>query len=205
MDFSQNQKEKKTIYSPPYDSPIEDELIWHLTKYINPVIEVVPQFEIVTTRANYRLDFALEIEGKLIGIECDGKDYHNLRRDIWRDVEIINNSQIEEIFRFRGCDIYYHINECLYVLGWLHKGLFDNRGFDNLKRLVEGEVFQDSFLEEIYGLTYIDLDFKGFNGEFNLIKVVKSSRKFSQFNYYSNVLLDNPLSSIDFIFEKYNT
>lgn len=110
---------KKTTFNPPYDSPIEEEFIRNFIKYIDLEIETFPQHEIKTSHGCFKLDFAIKVKDKFIGIECDGKDFHNIGRDTLRDIIIIDNSSIADIFRFRGSDITYFLNECLLIISWV--------------------------------------------------------------------------------------
>lgn len=77
--------------------------------YVPGTIAVIPQLPI----GRYRVDFALA--GSLGGlvqfvvIECDGKEFHdgvaNVKRDLDRDVAILNNKRVLDVFRLDGRDI----------------------------------------------------------------------------------------------------
>src|SRR5689334_10635520 len=84
------------------ESPLEEQFIQSLEKYLNPRSDIIPQYEVQTILGKYRLDFVVALDGHLIGFECDGKEYHDAFRDEWRDALILHTKEIETIYRFRG-------------------------------------------------------------------------------------------------------
>lgn len=130
----------KPIYNPPYDSPLEDDFAYHITKYLEPTISFTPQYEVKTICGTFRLDFVAEVAGVKIGFECDGKDFHNESRDEWRDAMILGSKGINAIYRMRGADLYYHINDILYFIAKWNPELFSKRGVLNLQALASDAV-----------------------------------------------------------------
>ena len=191
---------KKAIFEPPYDSPIEEQFAWHFAKYVHPNIELFPQYEIPTSHGTFKMDFVIKIKDKLIGIECDGKNYHNIGRDFWRDIAIIENSRIKDIFRFRGSDITYHINECLIILSWYYPDIFDERGISNLTKLADKDVLEDDFYKE-RNIALIQINYKGFEEEFNALKSWRINDNYYDFKNIANILHQNPSATIDQIYE----
>jgi hypothetical protein len=127
-------------YSPPYDSPIEDIFAYNFEKYLNPEIFVQPQKEVKTICGVFRLDFAVKFEDRLIGIECDGSEFHNKERDLWRDSLILATGDFDGIYRFTGKNIFSSITECLYLLSKAEPVFFSPRGITNLSTLVDKKI-----------------------------------------------------------------
>jgi hypothetical protein len=132
------------IYNPPYDSPLEDDFAYHITKYLDPTIRLTPQYEVKTICGTFRLDFVAEAAGRKIGFECDGKDFHDVSRDEWRDAMILGSKSIDAIYRMRGSDIYYHINDILHFISRWNPELFSQRGLLNLQTLASDAVRRNS-------------------------------------------------------------
>lgn len=124
------------VYRCDLESPIEERFSNHLFKYLRANVEIIPQLDIETSNGQFRVDFALKSENRLIGIECDGEEYHdseeNKIRDEWRDILILSNSKISTIYRISGKDIYSNINDLIYYLGKSEKDLFS----ESIDRLI---------------------------------------------------------------------
>jgi hypothetical protein len=128
-------------YSPPYNSPIEDFFALCYVKYAAPDIDFIPQFKVNTLCGTFIVDFALiDQSGYRIGVECDGKDFHEESRDEWRDAMILGENHIDAIYRVRGSDIQHHIEDVLFLLAELEPNLFDARAILNLSVLASLEV-----------------------------------------------------------------
>jgi len=134
----------KPIYNPPYDSPLEDDFAYHITKYLERTISLIPQYEVKTICGNFRLDFMVDTLTGKIGFECDGKDFHDASRDEWRDAMILGSKCVDAIYRMRGQDLYYHINDILYFISRLDPELFSHRGQVNLQTLASDAVRTNS-------------------------------------------------------------
>ena len=145
-------------YNPPYDSPIEDSFAYNMVKYIDPEAKLIPQYKVHTICGNFVIDFlCVTSDGKKIGIECDGKEFHDDSRDEWRDAMILGDEKVDSIYRFRGCEITYSINEILYIFSLYEPMLFSSRGRSNIKLLCNEQLHNVSlkyhdglFLREIY-------------------------------------------------------
>ncbi len=132
------------LFDPPYGSPIEEFFAWNFVKYANPNIDIRKQELISTTHGKFFLDFAVEDQqGYTIGIECDGKEFHDLYRDEWRDAIILGKGQISEIVRIRGADIHYNIEDVLFVLLIWFPNLFSESGRINLTFLASDYIKRD--------------------------------------------------------------
>lgn len=131
-------------YRPQYDSPLEEDFAYHFMKYIEPTISLVPQFEVKTICGNFRVDFVAQGPAGIIGFECDGKDFHDESRDEWRDAMILGSKGVDSIYRLRGSDLYYHIDDILHIISRWNPELFSQRGLLNLETLASEAVRSDS-------------------------------------------------------------
>lgn len=128
-------------YDPPYDSPIEDEFVLRYVKYAGVDVRMQRQVEVNTLCGRFVLDFVLTgPSGHRIGIECDGKAFHDESRDEWRDAMIIGGGFVDEIYRIRGSDIVYNMDDVLYLLACFEPALFDPRARTNLGVIARQEV-----------------------------------------------------------------
>jgi len=123
------------FYEPPYDSPIEDQFAYNVVKYLKKEVQFIPQYEVHTFCATYRLDFFLTCENITIGIECDGSKYHDRHKDIIRDTLILGSGAVDTIFRVNGRSIYNNLNDCLWLISYFRPQVFSSRGLSNLETL----------------------------------------------------------------------
>lgn len=136
-----------------YDSPIEFLFAQHLKKYLHPAAKLLRQVEVTTICGTFRLDFVLEISKQRIALECDGEEYHDARRDEFRDAMILGAGAVDSIYRLRGRDIYYSPGECLFIISRWNPELFSEAGIVSIER---GSKFDlDSFVLETDGLRVI--------------------------------------------------
>src|SRR5690348_13829612 len=98
------------------ESPIEDLLLEAVRPRLSESARITPQVDVPTACGVFRLDFVIEGGGVRIGVECDGADFHDESRDEWRDALIIGSRQIDGIFRFRGCDLHWRLDDCLFAI-----------------------------------------------------------------------------------------
>lgn len=75
-------------------------------RLIERSVAVVPQLPIGRYRADFALAISMGAEVKFVVIECDGREFHNHRRDKSRDREILKNDRILEICRLTGEEIF---------------------------------------------------------------------------------------------------
>jgi hypothetical protein len=127
---------EKSIYLPPYESPLEDLFAYNLDKYVAAQAKISKQKEVQTFCGDFRLDFvATSANGRSVGIECDGTEFHDESRDEWRDAMILGSIGLSAIYRFQGPALFYHMEDCLYVLSQWEPHIFSERGRINLKIL----------------------------------------------------------------------
>lgn len=126
-----------SAFVPPYDSPLEEIFAYHVSKYFDSELYFSPQFRVNTICGLFIVDFvAVTHLGRRIGFECDGKEFHDSSRDEWRDAMILGADGLDVIYRLRGEDLTYRMNDVLYILSRLEPDLFSERGRLNLHMLV---------------------------------------------------------------------
>ena len=133
-EFVEELRNPSIIEEPECESPIEEQFLWEFNKVAHDQVTVRRQVEVETYRGRFRLDFVLErlSDGKAIGVECDGKNFHSAERDSKRDAAIVGTGVVDKIYRLRGSDICWHIYELLELLGWCEPWIISDRGRVNL-------------------------------------------------------------------------
>jgi hypothetical protein len=174
-------------YNPPYDSPIEDIFARNYVKYSSETVEFIPQYQVNTLCGLFILDFVvIDKNGYKVGIECDGKDFHDTSRDEWRDAMILGEEKIDVIYRLRGGDINYYIEDILYLLVNLEPCLFTPRAMKNLEVLASSEVkvIKKDHLHENFHFKYLNEDDLGYFHIENRRRIVPiNQRRFWQSAY----------------------
>ncbi len=123
-----------------FESPLEELLHDQLRKRMPQDAELLPQVDVNTLCGNFRLDLLAIARNRKIGIEIDGKEFHDQYRDEWRDAMILGDGRADEIIRFRGCDLHYHLNDCLYLFSRIQPLMFSDRHARVLERLASNEA-----------------------------------------------------------------
>lgn len=141
----QSSRSEEPKYTPPYDSPIEDDFAYHIVKYLNANVIFQKQVSATTACGRFRMDFTARQSDRTVGLECDGEVFHNNKnycsaRDRWRDSLILATGAVEVIYRFTGKNLVYNMNDCLFILAAYEPQLFSERGLVNLTVLASDEV-----------------------------------------------------------------
>ena len=152
-----------------YESPLERDFAWNAVKYLERTAILKPQHWVSAEGRNYRMDFMLSArDGRLVGIECDGRGYHlNRERDDMRDRAILEAGELHAIYRLRGQDVFWLIEDVFYLLHLYEPQLFSERGARNLNHLASesaknanhyGPLVIAEYQDEENGFSY-DLQF----------------------------------------------
>lgn len=129
------------LYDPPYETPLEDELAWHLVKYLHRSVRLRSQVRVPTPCGVFWVDFVIEHRGRRIALECGALDEDvDERQERFRDALIMGSAVFQTLYRFRGKDLFYHMEDVLFLLSRLHPELFTERGRINLERLASFEA-----------------------------------------------------------------
>ncbi|MDH5675245.1 MAG: hypothetical protein OEZ06_24205 [Myxococcales bacterium] len=122
-------------HNPPYDGPIEDMFAYALAKHVSDSVVIHPQFEVSTRAGTFHIDFVLQRDSTLVGIECDEQEFHDMDRDEWRDAIILRTGKLSAMYRFAGADLYDCIDPCLGLVAQSERWAFSERGLLNLETL----------------------------------------------------------------------
>ena len=128
------------LYDPPYDSPLEDRFAYNIVKYLNSSTTLQKQVEVETICGRFIIDFVADCGSKKVAFECDGEEYHDQSRDEWRDAMILGAGAVDVIYRLRGSDLTYHLEDCLLVVSKWEPEIFSQRGLVNLQTLATDEA-----------------------------------------------------------------
>ncbi len=134
------------------ESPIEDIFAWHSTKYISDEVTFDNQVWVNTEHGRFRIDFVLSDRKQGVAVECDGHDFHDAFRDEFRDAILLGEGHFETIYHFRGCDLTYYPEDCLWLISILDPDLFSERGRLNLNQLHKLEFVDSLTNRESYML-----------------------------------------------------
>lgn len=130
-----------TQYKPPYDSPIDDLFAQHFLRYAAAGISFEPKYPAHTLCGIFVVDFLIaDGNGRRIGIECDGREFHDLSRDEWRDGMILGEEHLDAIYRFRGQDLHHAWEDVMYFLCSMEPTVFACNAPRNLQVLSSEEV-----------------------------------------------------------------
>jgi hypothetical protein len=129
------------FYNPPYESAMQDDFAWHLAKYIREDAVLDTNVKYHTVHGATHIDFVLTLNGQKIGFVCIGiRSQDQIERDQQGYASLLADGKLSQIFRLRGIDLYFHIEDCLYLIAQAQKPLFSERGHINLKRLASDDA-----------------------------------------------------------------
>lgn len=117
------------------ESPIEDIFAQECAKYLDPGVAFDSQVWVDTQHGRFRIDFVLSQSPRRVAVECDGEDFHDQFRDEFRDAILLGEMAFPEVYHFRGCDLVYHPEDCLWLMSTLTPTLFTGCGRLHLERL----------------------------------------------------------------------
>jgi len=124
------------------ESIIETKLFHYLSKpdFFSIGAEVGNQCSFVTSIGEFRIDFIISCNNRLIGIECDGHQFHIPSRDLYRDAMILGEGHTDTIYRIRGKDIIYGETDPLLLIVRMDPGIFSSRAVKRFKSELSGYI-----------------------------------------------------------------
>jgi very-short-patch-repair endonuclease len=119
------------------DSPIEDVFLWEYHKVANDRVALRRQYQCDIQLGSFRVDFVVTDphRNRKIGVECDGRDFHDIARDAKRDAAIVAAGVLDKIYRLRGSDIHWRVHDTLQMLAMAEPWMFSDRGIEVLAAL----------------------------------------------------------------------
>ncbi len=147
-------------HEPPYPGAVQDELAWHLVKYLRDDARLRSEVEVEVPPgpghgpAFFTLDLVVEVplaEGagavRRVAFEtASGRTLRDHDRRLRRDATLLAHGAVDTIYRLRGSDLLHHMEDVLYLASqWESAGdgaadLFSERGRINLKTLASAEA-----------------------------------------------------------------
>ena len=141
---------------PPYPGAIQDELAWHLAKYIREDARITSEVAVEITAgpshgpAYFTLDLAVDVpvDGlpgatRRVAFEAGSPARNPLRdhdRLLRRDATVLAVGAADAVVRLRGSDLLHHMEDVLFLVAQWDPELFSERGRINLRTLASPEV-----------------------------------------------------------------
>jgi very-short-patch-repair endonuclease len=97
----------------PYESEIERAFFDAMIPLLRLDAKYEPQKKIVAGPNRYRADMMLAVDGRRVIVECDGAKFHEFWKDQERDLCMIRNNCVDDVYRIRGCDIYFALDQTI--------------------------------------------------------------------------------------------
>lgn len=112
-----------------------------MNKVCHPDVTIVPQRECRIGHKVFYLDFVLsnEKKKKSLGIECDGKEFHQVTTDSIRDTAILQSGAVQEIVRIPGRDIWFRVHDVFQMISTRSDWVFSLGGLVNIRVRAERE------------------------------------------------------------------
>ena len=140
-------------YEPPYPGAVQDELAWHLVKYLREDARLRSEVEVEVPAgpghgpAFFTLDLVVEVPGadaggvRRIAFETDsGRTLRDHDRRLRRDATLLAHGLVDTVYRLRGSDLLAHTADVLYLASRWDAEAFSERGRINLKTLASPEA-----------------------------------------------------------------
>ena len=137
---------------PPYPGALQDELAWHLVKYLREDAVLRSEVEIEIPAgpdygpAFFTLDFVVEVpvgDGQIRKIAFEaggGRTVQDHERRLRRDATLLAHGAVDTVYRLRGSDLTDRMEDVLYLASLWDADAFSERGRINLKTLASREA-----------------------------------------------------------------
>jgi len=150
-------------YEPPYPGAVQDELAWHLVKYLREDARLRSEVEVEipasggwpeagTGPAFFTLDLVVEVPVdtgtgapamRRVAFEAaSGRTLRDHDRRLRRDATLLAHGAVDTIYRLRGSDLLGHMDDVLYLASQWDADVFSTRGKINLATLASAEARQ---------------------------------------------------------------
>jgi very-short-patch-repair endonuclease len=103
-------------------------------------VSITGQVKCQMQAGRFRVDFVSTTSNRKIGFECDGKKFHEKKRDQARDAAILEAGLVDIIYRVPGRSIWLYPYEVLDLLRCREPQLFSERGNRVLNHLLNDEA-----------------------------------------------------------------
>ena len=136
-----------------FEGPLEEAFVVLLEKHLHHSVRLRSQVSVTAGGQRFRLDFVADSSGsnaRRIGIECDGKHFHDAARDERRDRAILDADVVDAVYRISGSSFYWQPHHCLLTLAHAEPWLLSQRGHVNVERLANFEMAELLKYEDDY-------------------------------------------------------
>lgn len=151
---------QRSVRNSETESPIEDFFKNHIHGMLAKDVKLIPQYETEAMGMRFRIDFVILSGEKKIAVECDGAEYHNPSRDLWRDAITLGEDKLDVVFRFRGTDLAARMYQCAYILFLNEKYLFSKEAAGTINI-----TLSNHFLRQQLAMLKEDIVINGYNNE----------------------------------------
>lgn len=135
--------EPALFYAPPYERPVEDELAWHLVKFLHPEAGLRYQVRHQTPAGPFYTDFVVEAplgEGRTVRVGFEVTDALDPENVALRDALLVGGGHLDALLRLSPDDLVYRMHDVLLFALRLRPELFSRRGRINLETLASTEA-----------------------------------------------------------------
>jgi hypothetical protein len=134
--------EPALFYAPPYERPIEDELAWHLVKFLHPEAGLSYQVRHETPAGPFYTDFVVEarLGEKAVRVGIEVTDALDPENTALRDALLVGGGHLDALVRLDPDDLIYRMHDVLLFVLRLRPELFSKRGRVNLETLASTEA-----------------------------------------------------------------
>ena len=132
------------LYTPPYVDAPQDEMAWHLVKYLRDDARLASDVEVEIPGALFTLDFLVTVTGPTpLRVAFEIGNARNLRDHgmrLRRDATLLAHGCVDCIYRVRSADVMQRMDDVLYIASIWDADVFSERGRINLRTLASPEA-----------------------------------------------------------------
>ena len=139
---------------PPYPGAVQDELAWHLVKYLREDARVTSEIGVEVPAgpahgaAYFTLDLAVDVPvaglpgamRRVVFEAGGGRALSDHERLLRRDATVLACGAAETVYRLRGSDLLHHMEDVLFLASQWDPDVFSERGRINLRTLASREA-----------------------------------------------------------------
>lgn len=131
--------EASLFYDPPYATPLDDALAWHLVKYLAPSHGLRYRVDVLGdgTAPDHGVDFVVEHGDRRTGLLVEGPDDDRLDGVAAR---VLATGHVDVLYRVRTSDVLYRLHDLLLLMSRWDPSLFAERGRTNLGTLASPDA-----------------------------------------------------------------
>lgn len=165
--YKQSSVGVRTASQVGWDSSSEREFAAMVVKYLKEEVEFSKGQNVRAQVGVFRPDMVMSFEGRLVGLEVDGKAFHtDLHRDRLRESALLAGRFVNVIYRFAASATWFRAADCVFALSRYESSFFDPKAREVLlphlasERIPRhGELPEDGIT--VYSMIDSDAEFDG--------------------------------------------